>query len=626
MRLFILTRLSLACIIASTMLLADASAQQKKASPAQKKSPAQFKSAPAPQKEAGAKGAASTQSALEIVPQGALGFGIIRNISELDAKIGGLAKDLQIAAPGALATIRALSGVQEGLEDKGSVVVAIVSGEGGDQPVAVVYVPVTDYKKFVTQLRAADANAEQTEVVVAGQDFAVTKKGNYAALTATRNADRLKEVAAAKSGSIRLAAGLTQWTGDHDAFLVFMPEAIKRGIGPVREGLQQAKAAFPADNEQLQNVGAIFDVYDKLFATIEKEITHFAVGLRIDQGNIYLNSHSVFIADGSLAQAAKDVKRPAQSGLASLPAGSYIMAFDGTFPEAWFKGMASFSAQAMRMMTPPGGEKLSDDDIKKITQSMQKSMAGVQSMAMRIGQLQPGKSMYANMSGAMRVTNSREFLASYEASIREMSKAFEKSGNPIFKSYEISKADIGGVQTLQVSMEFSGMLQAAGDPNAQKVIELMLGPEGKLTAYIAPADANTVVIAYSKEALAETLETAKKKSESLATQPEIGQTVKLLPKDSQWTVFINPKGVVEFASTIVANFAPGGPGRLPPFADTSPVGFGARMTEQGCETSLVIPKDVLAGIGSYAKMMQQNFGAGRQPGVNGVPQQKLERR
>jgi hypothetical protein len=168
-------------------------------------------------------------------------------------------------------------------------------------------------------------------------------------------------------------------------------------------------------------------------------------------------------------------------------------------------------------------------------------------------------------------------------------------------------------------MDMSEMMKGFPDPNMQRMMELMVGEGGKVTAYLAPADATTVVLAYGEDALGETLKAATKKAASFTAQQEIMTTMKLLPKNSQWVAFFSPKGIVEFAQSMMATIAPDGQVQLPPFPVTPPLGLGARMTAQGCDTSLVAPKELLIAIGGYAQAMQQKRGEGIQPGVNGVP-------
>jgi hypothetical protein len=285
-----------------------------------------------------------------------------------------------------------------------------------------------------------------------------------------------------------------------------------------------------------------------------------------------------------------------------------MMAFDGVFPATWFQGMSKFSAEAMRMMTPPGGEKLSDEDVKKLSDVMQKSMSGIRSMAFRVGPLRPGKSIYDSAAGVMKVDNAKEYVSNYEKMVGEMQSLFKKANNPALGAYEISKTDIGGQPVLQVAMDMSAMFAQVPDQGAQQMFKLMFGESGKVTAYFTAVDATTLATAYGKESLVETIEAAKKKGPTFAAQPEVAKTIKQLPAQSQWVLLFSPQGIVDFAGAIVQHVAPGGPGQLPPFPATSPVGFGARMTAEGCDTSLVLPSEVLAAIGGYAQNVRQKFG------------------
>jgi hypothetical protein len=229
-------------------------------------------------------------------------------------------------------------------------------------------------------------------------------------------------------------------------------------------------------------------------------------------------------------------------------------------------------------------------------------------MAFRIGPLRPGKSIYESTAGAMKVADAKGFVTNYEKTVGELQSLFKKANNPAVGSYEISKSEIGGQQVLQVTMDMSAMLAQMPDQGSQQMLKLMMGESGKITAFFAPADATTVIMAYGKDAFTETLAAAKTKGQTFAAQPDVAKTMKQLPSGSQWVLFLSPSGLVEFGSTIVQQLAPGGPGQLPPFPATPPVGFGARLTAEGCDTSLVIPNEVLAAIGGYAQNVRQKFG------------------
>jgi hypothetical protein len=558
-------------------------------------------------------GPAAADARLSVVPEDAYGFAVIRNLGELDKKIANVAQVIQVPAPPALMTLRSVLGIQEGLDEKGAIVVAIVPESADDpMPAPITFVPVTDYAKFIRQFQPAEASAAVTKIQIANDESIVAKKGNYAVLSMPQHEATLKRVIAASKNVSTSVAPLSAWLAKQDAYGVILPKGIQTGIKPIRQGLSEAKESF-ADNEQFRAIAGMMEMYDGLLSTVEKEITHVGLGVQIDDtGNVFLNSHSLFVANGSLQQAASSVKAPTASLLNQAPGGPFFMAFDGVIPEAWVETMAKFSAQAWSAMPSQGGEKLSDADINKISETMKESMRGLKSMAFVMGTMKPGQSMYDNMSGVMKVDDAKRYLANYEKSMAQMAKALEKSNNPIFKGYSTSKGEIDGVATLDVTMDMSAMAEQAGnDPNARKMMEVMFGREGKITAHVGPADSSTVVMGYSKESFRRALDAARGKGDTLGKDEDVTKAAKLLPKNSQWSGYFSIGGLIDFMMVVgQAAAPPGAMPQLPAFPDTPPIGFGATMAARGCETSLVIPVDTLRGLGQYGQMIQGAVGGG----------------
>ena len=124
MRLASIQRLTLVLFAGCVVLVASIRGQQPRVQQQKRTAIAQQKATTAAvqQKQA----AAAPVAALEVVPQGVLGFAVLRNLSELDEKLNALAKGLQIPAPPALMTVRQLLGVGEGLNEKGAVVLAVL--------------------------------------------------------------------------------------------------------------------------------------------------------------------------------------------------------------------------------------------------------------------------------------------------------------------------------------------------------------------------------------------------------------------------------------------------------------------------------------------------------------------
>ncbi len=360
-------------------------------------------------------------------------------------------------------TLRGMLGIQEGLDEKGTIVVAIVPQSADDPtPAPITFVPVTDYTKFVKQFQPADASAAVTTIRIGNEESAVAKKGNFAVIAPPEQEATLKRVIAASKNASISVAPLSGWLGKQDIYGVVLPKGIKQGIKPVRDGLNEAKQQF-ADNEQFRAIAGMMEMYDGFLATIEKEVTHLGLGMQIDDsGNVFLNSHSLFVANGSLQQAASGAKATNAPPFSQAPAGPYFLAFEGAIPQAWAEVMAKFSAQGLLAMPQQEGQKLSEDDINEFVEAMKVSMSGLKSMTMVMGTMKPGQSMYDNMTAVIKVEDSKKYLANYEKSMARMAKALEKTNNPVFKGYSIERGEIDGITTLDMTMDIGALSQQAG--------------------------------------------------------------------------------------------------------------------------------------------------------------------
>ena len=111
MRLASIKRLTLGALACSIAFAASISAQQQAPRVQQQRTAfAQQKTTTAAVQQKQVK-AADPVAALQVVPDGVMGFAVLRNLGELDTKLNALAKDLQIPAPPALMTIRQLIGI-----------------------------------------------------------------------------------------------------------------------------------------------------------------------------------------------------------------------------------------------------------------------------------------------------------------------------------------------------------------------------------------------------------------------------------------------------------------------------------------------------------------------------------
>ena len=91
---------------------------------------------------------------MKLVPEDALAVVVFNRLDKVDEQIGKLAKETQFPAPTLLPLLKMVTGIQAGLDDKGSAALALMPGDKDDAaPIGVLFIPVTDYKKFIGPLK-----------------------------------------------------------------------------------------------------------------------------------------------------------------------------------------------------------------------------------------------------------------------------------------------------------------------------------------------------------------------------------------------------------------------------------------------------------------------------------------
>jgi hypothetical protein len=204
-----------------------------------------------------------------------------------------------------------------------------------------------------------------------------------------------------------------------------------------------------------------------------------------------------------------------------------------------------------------------------------------------------------------------------------MADMLKESGVDFPFPKESKKIKIDDLDGYELTMDMSGFLNkiAGNNPAAKKMMEIMFGSEGKLNVYLAAIDDNTVAISYvNQDGISRVKSACANVQSSLASDPDIEQTAKLLPAGAQWVGYLSPKGMVDFVTTMMQAAVP--PGRampmLPPFSQTPPIGFGAEASGKGLDAQIVLPGATLKGIGTYVMQMKGMFapgGAGPRPQI-----------
>ncbi len=542
---------------------------------------------------------ASADDVLKLVPDNALGVVVVNRVGSTNEKLKSLALRLKVPPFDFLSTAKLTLGLQEALDEKGSVALAAVPSSPNGVPVMVSFVPTGDYAALLKQLQAEAGADGIAKLSVGDRRFVAAQKGGYAVVAEEANQPTLQAVIAATKSIADASGALDAWRAETDAYAVATPTGVKFAQQQIQFGLEVAKTQMANQGEQGKAALAGLSMYDALVAAMDKEISHCAVGLRMaDDGGIHVVSRTLPVEGGSLAKIASQAKPAKVSPLAGLPQTPYFVAGGGVFTAGSMKSWMELSFGMMRSY--PGGDKLTDEQIKKLSEISLKSMRGMRSMALLMGVGEGDEPLYGRTLLVLKTKDAKAYLDNYEAAMAEMMKIFKDADSPLF-SFESERMEIDGLPVFKLTMNMEPFLMGQGQgPEAKKMLELMLGSGGKMDIYMAAADQQTVVGAYvSPKQLTPAVKAIQEGKPLLTDEAGVAQTAAMLPPGAQWVGLLSPRGAAAFVGRMVkAIVPPGAQGvpTIPEFPETPPIGFGVQLSPSGLDTDLAIPAAVLEAI------------------------------
>lgn len=569
--------------------------------------------------------ARAAEDLLGVIPEESLGFAVVNRLAETDAKIQALGREMQLPVPSALEMFKARAGLQDVLDEKGSAAIVLLpGGDAGSRPAAVLFLPVTDYKQFLRQLKPDDASAKIVEVEVRNQSFLIGSRGGYAVVARSGNRDALEKVL---GSSKRVAAGLAplrRMLAEGDVAGVITRRGIKLLAAKGQEALQQAKtalAALPEDKKEgIEAAIGVFDVYGQIIKALGEEINSYAVAGRIDDGgNLHLIERVRVTPGGQAARILSEVKPPRRDLLTGLPDGPFVFALAGVLPESAGECLMQFSAAVMK--AAPGIYGLDAQQVDELIEISRQSMKGLHGMSMMMGVGKPGDPIYSNIAVVEMVDDSEAFLADYRKTIQAMNRLLKDAEGSIMKPVKLKEVKIGEASALKLTMKIPMFPGAEKMPNFDEIMEKLFGPGGKMIAFIAAADEHTILAAYTnRRLLRQCLKAADGTQPGLAADPAVAKTAAMLPSGAQWVGYISPKGMIDFIKRVIPAVTPEGQTapKIPNFPETPPIGFAVKAAPGSVRSHTVVPAAVLKGIGGFVAEIRKKQADGNDAEVDAI--------
>ena len=145
---------------------------------------------------------------LQKVPADALAFAVLNNLDQTDAKVAQLLESLNAPYPTPATFIAALTGIRQGLDRQGDLLLAVLPSADDDAEEVrySVWLPVADYDAMLTALDASRGEVI-SGIVVAGEDLIIAKHGDYALIMDPDARDRMQQILESKPSPPKLSTG-----------------------------------------------------------------------------------------------------------------------------------------------------------------------------------------------------------------------------------------------------------------------------------------------------------------------------------------------------------------------------------------------------------------------------------
>jgi hypothetical protein len=547
----------------------------------------------------------------EYVPENALGFAVVRNMAATSAKLESLAGKFQAPLPPPLAFFKLQTGFGKALKEDGDLLVALLPPRdefGSPGPMALV--PVMDYAAFVKTFDG-DPSGEVCPVTVSGEDVLVAKRGEYAVFMNPEYRDEMQRIVSAQPKPLESVTAMGDWLGTVNGGLVLLPAGAKMLLVMAHQELSSGRSAVEQQfeelemDEELATLQAAFEVYGKLLGFVGDEVTSAALGVRIeDSGNVLLGIRGVARQDGHLAELG--AIRRGQAPLAGVPEGPYVIAGGAPWPAELSEAMLKFSIDFMKSMPAIYGlQGAPEEDLQKLEASLHKAFAGLKHVSFVVRPGEGDEPIYSNMFMMLNVESAGEYIENYKESIKlwnEISSTQETK--PAFK-YEFSEDTVAGQPGLAIVMDFAAMMGDAALGPGQQAMEVMFGEGGKMRAYVALVDDDTVLVGYSaKQGVEQMVDRLRNGEASLASGAAELSAARLLPDEAPFVAVISPQGCVNWfrrmINAMVQVFGAGGP-PIPDYPETPPIGIAIGLQGRVVETDVVFPAEMIDGLSMYIK-------------------------
>jgi hypothetical protein len=530
---------------------------------------------------------AQITKALDLVPDDALGFILIKDLRQLSDKVEQLASKLR--APEHVSFLELVQvSLGRGLNEKGSAVIIVMKGKEKSKLAAIVALPVADYQQIARHLGVESSKEAISEgkmgamspllFGIGGKGSAeekapkipmlVARKGDFVLLTSPETREPLERVLKARASVTPALKPARDWLGKQDISGVCTHHGIQVGLAMILGGPGGAvDESTPRQYAELKGT----------FADIEKNVQLIAFGARIEkEGHSRLLTRVYLDPNGEYAKWLAKAEPVKGKVLARLPSQQYVLAVLARIsPQTNFRGFTKLLWDAL---TP--GEKAEQLSLDAARLLQRISEVGVGLYKDKAGKKAAGEVDSVQAAVVAKVDDAPKFVKEAVALLKNTQKAASAAGKGKAE-LEFRQQSVAGKPSQLITVRDAKGGRKEGERTKETA------EEKPLVLLLSELDARTVLVcslASADQAESAVKRFARQPGQALSSDKALQTTTMLMPPRHQVAAYLNIQtlGLLGVST--------------PSKTESPPLGFALSTFPGGVEAQFVIPYGALQAV------------------------------
>jgi hypothetical protein len=563
---------------------------------------------------------------LDQVPRDALGFAVVHNLSQADARAGKVLAELGSRLPGPLALLKSAAGLDAGLDLQRDLLVVLLPAENNSRQYELaLWLPIQDYDALVRSLDG-DPQRRISAITLAGEDLLVARQGDWAVVMDTDQHDRLEQLRDAVGPTQPRLAQWTNWIAANDAAVVVLPAGMRTAWAQAAAAgwlnAPAAKGPTPSNQDDLFGVAnetaQLADLWqvsqDWIRSTLaaSPELARWAAeaegaacGLKLDDdGNVVVSVRLALPSD-ALQQTSND--RP--TGAAQPPrlydGGAFVVVATGQVSSRWaVPAVAPYVGQVTSDLDVRFGSKVDQRDVAEFRKSAEQAVAEVTSASVLTRPGSDAEGVFTNSFLALGVDDSRQFLQRADRLVELWNAMVAKNDGSKLLVFDSTPVSISNHKGTEYSIDMTKAVGVPVVPEIKTSMEKLFGPGGAFRLQFVALDEHTVLLAAAtKQQTADVIGVYAAAATAADDPAELRHTAVLLATRGQWRLFASPHGYSQWLRRqmdAILGAVIGGP-IVPAFHDSPPVGLVGGSDGQTIWVEAALPAKTIREYGKFSR-------------------------